>query len=193
MVVIVLTIDLSSELFKELYNVEIIKTYKQSIPNVRFIGKKYGESDRVDGSFGFQWQEWLKNDSFAPIEKAVGGSEACQTLYEDGDACLGYMRYKEGEPFEYWIGMFTPEGTEVPEGYDSIDIKAANCGICWYYGQESEIYAREDQAMNKLKEMNMIIKRDEQGALWFFERYSSKRFVSDGNGYLTLDIGFYVE
>ena len=32
--------------------VEIIKTYRQSVGAMRFIGKKYGDGDRVDGNFG---------------------------------------------------------------------------------------------------------------------------------------------
>lgn len=34
---------------------EIIKVYRQSVPTLRFIGKKYGDSDRVNGTFGKQW------------------------------------------------------------------------------------------------------------------------------------------
>ena len=36
----------------------IVKTYRQSIPAMRFIGKKYGDEDRVDGGFGKQWGVW---------------------------------------------------------------------------------------------------------------------------------------
>lgn len=31
---------------------EIVKTYKQAIPAMRFIGMKYGDADRVNGGFG---------------------------------------------------------------------------------------------------------------------------------------------
>jgi hypothetical protein len=34
---------------------EIIKTYKQEVPALRFIGKKYGDKDRIDGTFGKYW------------------------------------------------------------------------------------------------------------------------------------------
>ena len=173
---------------------EIINSYKQTIPKVKFIGKKYGDVDRVDGGFGFAWKQWITNNWFEPIEKAAGGREACQAIYEDGNACLGYMRYKEGEPFEYWIGMFTPVDTEVPEGYESVDVEQSNCGICWYYGQEPDIYGKEDQAMNKLRELGMTIKSDNQDAFWFFERYSPNRFdKADEKGCVVLDIGFYVD
>jgi len=31
------------------------------------------------------------------------------------------MRCKDGEPFEYWIGMFMPANTVVPEGFAYVD------------------------------------------------------------------------
>lgn len=48
---------------------EIVKTYRQSIPAVRFIGKKYGDGDRVNGGFGQQWGEWFQNGWFDVLEK----------------------------------------------------------------------------------------------------------------------------
>lgn len=52
--------------------VEIINVYRQSIPAMRFIGKKYGDSDRVDGGFGAKWGEWFGNGWFTAIEKQIG-------------------------------------------------------------------------------------------------------------------------
>jgi hypothetical protein len=40
---------------------EIIKTYKQEIPARRFIGKKYNDNDRVNGTFGKHWTDWFQN------------------------------------------------------------------------------------------------------------------------------------
>jgi len=39
--------------------------------------------------------------------------------------------------FEYWIGMFFPAGTTVPEGYAHTDIPEGDIGTFY-------IYARED-------------------------------------------------
>src|SRR5690606_13196916 len=112
---------------------------KQAIPAVKFIGKKYNDTDRVNGGFGFAWQQWLEQNWCDPIIEAAGGIDALTNLYEDGFSNLGYMRYKEGEPFEYWIGIFAPPETEIPNGYDGFHIEASNCGICWYKGQEPDI------------------------------------------------------
>ena len=68
---------------------DIVKMYRQELPAFRFIGKKYGDGDRVNGGFGSQWGEWFQNGWFEALEKLPGGGEA---LCEDGSAYLGLMR-----------------------------------------------------------------------------------------------------
>jgi len=172
---------------------EIVKVYKQSIPAVKFIGRKYGDEDRVDGSYSSKWQQWMGQGLSDPIVQAAGGIEACRQLTEDGEAMLGFMRYKEGEPFQYWIGMFTPPSTEVPESYESIMIEPAEIGICWLKGKEPDIYAKEDRCMAKLAEEGMQANANEQGAILFFERYAHPRFIEvDEQGNRILDIGVFL-
>lgn len=174
---------------------EIVKAYTQVLPPVRFIGKKYGDSDRVDGSFAFAWQKWMDEDSFMPIIEAAGGQLVLDQLYEDGNACLGLMRYKPDvpDPFQYWIGLFTPASTIVPEGYEYVDFEASHLGVCWYLGQEPDIYGKEDLAMYKLEERGHKCITDNEGAFWFFERYSPQRFnEKDSDGNVILDIGFFI-
>lgn len=66
-------------------------------------------------------------------------------MYEDGNACLGYMRFKQGEPFQYWIGRFVPLATEVSEGFEALELAASELGVCWLQGKEPEIHAKEEQ------------------------------------------------
>lgn len=104
------------------------------------------------------------------------------------------MRWKEGEAFEYWIGMFLPEGTVPPKGYDYIDFSASNLGVCWLQGKEPEIYGKEEECANKLSEEGYAIVTDEAGAWWFFERYGCPRFTKpDENGNVILDICHFVK
>jgi hypothetical protein len=42
---------------------EIIKVYKQDVPSLRFIGKRYGDKDRVNRTFGKYWGDWHQNVS----------------------------------------------------------------------------------------------------------------------------------
>lgn len=169
---------------------EIVKSYVQKMPAFRFIGKCYGDEDRVDGGFGAQWGECFGTDFFGSIERAVTG----ESIGEDSDAFIGLMRCKEGEPFVYAIGMFVPADTQAPEGMTAIDFPASTFGICWLHGFESELYCHEPDAAARLGEEGHMIVNDEKGACWFFERYACPRFTTpDAEGKVILDIGFFIE
>ena len=171
-------------------SVKVVKTYTQTMPATRFVGIKYGDGDRVDGMFGEKWHEWLESDRFAAIGNASGGAG---DFFEDSGAPIGLMRYKDGEPFEYWIGMFTPAGTAVPEGFAHLDFAESNIGVCWLRGPESEIYARDELVMEAFKENGIEAKPGADGAWWFFERYAETRFsVTDADGSIILDHCYFL-
>lgn len=171
---------------------DIIKTYQQSVPALRFIGKKYGDSARVDGSFGAKWGEWFGSNWFTLLEKQ-SGVNMCE-IYEDCDAYIGLMRCKENEPFEYWIGMFMPMNTPVPEGFDFHDFTESTLGVCWIYGKTDEVFFKEDQCAKKLAEEDLTIVPDETGAVWSFERYGCPRFTKpDEQDNIILDICYYIK
>lgn len=170
--------------------VEIVKTYKQSVPALRFIGKKYGDADRVNGTFGAKWDEWFRNGWFDILEKLVDDTK--QT-YEDGDAYIGLMRWKENEPFEYWMGMFMPINTTVPEEFEYIDFPKKELGVCWIYGKESEVFCQDGKCDKKLEAQGLKMAADEQGAVWWFERYVCPRFTTpDEKGNIILDSCYYI-
>lgn len=169
---------------------EVIKTYKQRMPASRFIGKKYGDEDRVNGFFSAKWGEWHQNGWFGEIEKAPGYNTS---FFEDAGAYIGMMRAKNGEPFQYWIGIFTPEGTTVPEGFQFIDLPPRTLGVCWIRGAEPDIYGKDDLVMEAFRKNGIAPVTDPEGAFWFFERYGCPRFTTpDENGYVILDHCYYV-
>jgi hypothetical protein len=177
---------------------EISKTYRQEVPEMRFIGKKYGDEDRVNGTFSEKWNEWLQNDWFGVIENAVGGESKAHAVYEDGDAYISLMRACGGEPFQYWIGMFTPPETPVPEGYDCVDFVKAAFGVCWLCGPEYELYGHEFDCEKRLEREGMELVPDPNSAggraWWFMERCGCPRFtVPDEKGNIILDICYYVK
>jgi predicted transcriptional regulator YdeE len=160
------------------------------MPASRFIGKKYGDEDRVNGYFSAKWGEWHQNDWFSDIEKASGYNT---DFFEDAGAYIGMMRCKNGEPFEYWIGIFAPEGTTVPEGFQSIDLPARTLGVCCICGAEPDIYGKDDLVMEAFRNNGIAPVTDPDGAYWFFERYACPRFTTpDENGYVILDHCYYV-
>jgi hypothetical protein len=113
---------------------KIRKVYRESLPVLRLIGKRYVDDDRgKDGGFSGQWDEWCRRGWFKPLE-ALG------SLTENEDAYVSCMRYA-GE-FEYWIGMFFPRDTSVPDGYSYVDIPAGDIGTRWIHGRDGRSFSR---------------------------------------------------
>ncbi len=174
--------------------VEVINVYQQRMPAVRFIGKKYGDADRVDGGFGQQWHEWFQNGWLALLEPLSGGLSGETFPETDAGAYIGLMRWKENEPFEYWIGLFTPANTPVPEGFASVDFPDRVLGVSWLQAIGGEVFGKEELCAGKLSEAGYEIELDPSGAWWFFERYVDPRFTKpDPQGNQILDICHYIK
>lgn len=169
---------------------QIVKVYRQTIPAFRFIGKKYSNSDRQNGTFGAKWSEWFQNGWFDEVEAL----STIKNEYEDSDLYVGLMRCKHNDAFEYWIGIFMPKDTKVKEGFSYVDFPESNLGVCWIYGKENELYMHEDECGKRLEEEGYEIIPDEKGAYWFFERYGCPRFTTpDDLGNVILDICYFVK
>jgi len=169
--------------------VDIIKIYRQPVPAMRFVGKRYSDADRVEGGFMAQWMEWFANGWFEELQSGFDP----QTLYENGDATIGLMRWKEGEPFQYWIGVFCPENVEVPEGYEFVDFPPGELGVAWVYGKQGEVFCHEYECAQRCMDQGYEIICDEEGAYWFFERNVCPRFTTpDEQGNIILDICHFV-
>jgi len=179
--------------------VEIIKSFKQNLEAQRFIGKKYDNANRLNGTFEVKtnWDEWFKNGWFEAIKTQVRKNP--NNTREDGDVCVALNRNKSGEPFQYWIGMFTPANTEVPNGFDYVDFPKSEIGVCRVYGKAEKIYMNEDISImdkcnDKLKEEGMNHVHDEIHVCWAFERYPCSRFpTSDEEGNGILDCCFFMK
>lgn len=76
---------------------EIIKVFRENIPTMRFIGKKYD-------NFG-HWGEWWQNGWFDLLEQTMGGTDKILAIWENGGGYIGVERRAEGEHFEYYIGV----------------------------------------------------------------------------------------
>jgi len=165
---------------------KIVKAYKESYPATRFIGKRYTDTDRVNGFFGAKWGEWHANNLFAPLE-------TLEMLPENGDAYVGAMRMHNGV-FEYWIGLHLPAGTEVPDGYECVDIEPMDYAVFWLYGNEQngELYGMDNHVMceEEIKNQGWTQRND----YWCFERYNCPRFTNpDVHGNVILDYGIAIE
>ena len=167
----------------------IIKTYKQTIPATRFIGKNYGSGKHPN------WGDAFGSDVFGQIETAAGGADKIHALYEDADAYVGmYYRNAETGGHDGWVGMFAPIDTDVPEGLEYIDFPEQSLGVCWIYGKQSEVYNKVSQCPAELASAGMAIQSDENGYIGFFERDQCPRFTSpDEKGNIILDYCYFVD
>ena len=181
---------------------EIIKTYRVHFPAMRLIGKRYTDADRgADGSFGNRWGEWHGNGWFNLLEGAAKPVDG-----EYGQ--LGLMTFRtdhqhlppEENGFTYWIGIFFPPETPVPDGFDHLDLPESDVGINWIYGSDSngEIFGSEPHtaSYNKLNENDWGELNQSAGGeklIVFFENYTCPRYTTpDEKGNVILDYGFYL-
>jgi hypothetical protein len=168
----------------------IVKVYKESIPPLAFVGRKYHDAERQNGGFGHLWTQWFQENRFAPLRALIDPS--FREAYIEADALIGLMREQPGEPFEYWIGMFVPTNARCPEGYETVTLPVAPLGIGWVEGGWNDVFCQEEQVYHRLEANGISPIRDEQGALFFFERYAESRFQGHQPTFI-LDIGFFVK
>ena len=153
-----------------------VKTYKQEFKATRFIGKKYPNGAAA-------WDDWNEDiDNHLKSQLDIN----LKDLYEDGDSLIGLMCHRDG--FEYWLGYFTPENTEVPDGFEYEDLPTADIGVCWLYGHQGEVFAVEPIAYEKLKEDGFAMVD-----YWWFERYHPVRSAEDKDGNIIIDICFFMK
>ncbi len=163
---------------------EIIKVFREIIPSMRFIGKKYE-------NFG-HWGEWWQNGWFEKLESCMGGTEKILRIWENGGGYIGVERRCEGQPFEYYIGMMTPAKTEAPEGFISIDFEALDLGTCWIYGKEKEVH-QTSHCRGELEKNGMTPWKDENGGVWSFENCLCPRYTTpDEHGNVILDYCYFI-
>ena len=158
--------------------VMILEVKRESFPAARLIGKKY--------EHGPNWGEWWQNDWFSVLEQK-------ERLSMNGDAYIGAVHIVDGMP-EYWIGMFFPVDTEVPEGFEFVDMDALDYAVCYLYDKEGsgDFYSMEthNMCLEELKSLGLKRKEDD----WCFERYNCPRFTTpDEAGNVILDYGISIE
>lgn len=163
---------------------EIIKIGKAPAPALRFVGKKYGDEDRVDGLFGAKWDEWFKNNWFQLLEKL--------NPLEGWGHYMGLMGHEDGV-FKYWIGMFLPAETNPPEGFAYMDYPSCNVGFCRLKGREDNIYMNEPMCAETLQQAGFELLEQE---FICFERElmcEDPDVAQLNEGEMLLDICFFVK
>lgn len=167
---------------------EIVKVYKEHMPDIRLVGKRYTNKDRDEsGTFASYWQQCFRENWPETLKQCVG-------IPDVSDDLVGAMRVVgESGDFEYWIGAFVAPDASVPDGFQSVEIPAGEVGVCWLYGNDKngELFGMEASDLSMAAMADNGWKYSEQG--WFFERYNCPRFtVPDEKGNVILDICAYL-
>ena len=168
----------------------IIRTWKQEMPALRFIGRKYTEGeDDIYRKIHINLGNWCLNHTFDAIEKQSGRD--LKTLYEGGDSYISLVRKNNDGLFEYWLGMFLPEGTDVPAGYEMIDFPESTLEVCRVYGKKNSIIHYDAQCRKRLAEEN--IHKEPDGTEWSFQRFSWRSFFGEDRfGKRIVDYCYYL-
>lgn len=148
---------------------KIIRVVRENLPPVRFIGKKYKK-------FG-HWDEWFAHGWFDILEENMGGVENITQLWENGGGYVGLERRRDGELAEYWIGMFAPAGTAVPQTFASVDFPQSPLGVCWLQGKVPEVHDTSG-CRQALAEHGMEPWQDSAGMTWSFEYCVCPRYTT---------------
>ena len=156
----------------------IIKIYKQEVPALRFIGKKFIEplDDSVFKKILANLDNLRLEYFFDAIEKK--SNKDLKTLYEGGDTYVSLVR-KENDAVEYWLGMFMPKGIEAPDGCGIIDFPKSALGVCSVYGKRNGIIQYDTACRKKLTEEGFLRLKDEDASGWFFQRFNWHTFYAE--------------
>lgn len=163
---------------------QIIKVFREKVPAMRFIGKKYPDYAA--------WGEWFSNAWFDVVENSMGGTDKIIGAWENGGAYIGLECRRRGGLLEYWIGMFTPENTKVPEGFAYMDFPEASLGTCWIYGREEDVHGTAGECREAVRKAGMEIAADNDFEI-SFENCLCPRFTTpDEKGNVILDYCYFV-
>ena len=113
--------------------------------------------------------------------------------WENGGGYVGLERRANGQPFEYWISMFTPANTTVPEGFAYMDFSEVNLGTCWIYGKEKEVHNTK-ACKGAVIDQGLKLWTDDNGGVWSFENCTCPRYTTpDEQGNIIMDYCYFVK
>ena len=139
--------------------VRIISVTKETLPSVRFIGKRYNGNESIYA----KWYLWKDNYWFSVLENI---DDRYTNSY------IGAKRIVDGG-LEYWIGMFFSPDTDVPKGFEHIDIDEIKLANFRLQGDAHKVASFETHnlCLAELSKHNMIRYEDH----WCFECFDAEQ------------------
>ena len=163
----------------------IQKVFREEMPEVKLIGKRYTSADRDQyGTFSAKWEEWFRNNTFEQLR-------CCEGIRGISDDFVGAMRLTE-TGFEYWIGILMNTTDTAPAGFEAVDIPAGKLAVCYVYGkdQTNELFGMDvhTACMDEWKKQGWRV----ENTAWYIERYNCPRYTNpDEKGNVILDYCAY--
>ena len=178
------------------YSAGITETYRQELPPLRFMGKKFIEplNDNLFKNINTNLDKLRSNSQLDEIEKlAITG---IKTLYDGNNAYICLVRKNSDNLLEYLIGIFMPQNSAVPEGYEILDFPKSALAVCRVYGKKDLIINQEKECRKKLEDANLLNSnaagRDNPQNL-FFQRFNWNSFFGEDKfGNRVLEYCFFV-
>jgi len=126
------------------------------------------------GKTGTSWGDWWANGWFDVLE-----NHAVKPVDPD------YLGAMHGDA--YWVGLLFPAGTIAPEGYESLEIPAADYALNYLYGKEDGADMYGPDAL-RLCTQAMEAQGLHQAPGVVMERYNCPRFTTpDAEGNVIID------
>jgi hypothetical protein len=159
---------------------EITKVYKQDMGSKRFIGKKYSSGPEA-------WADFDKDENWNLLEMLKNKNPTETITLDELNSTIGLISEESGS-FEYWLGIFAPFDTVVPEGFQYLDFPKGEICVCWVYGSQDEYFGQEGACGERLEKEGYKVYTD----LCFERYYSPRSETPDEKGNYILDIGFFI-
>ena len=143
----------TDDLISGSHMVRINSVSNETLPDVRLVGKRY----RDDESFSLKWKEWIENAWFTILTDS-------ESLYSS--SYVGAKHIVNGA-LEYWIGMICLPNTNVPKGFEYIDIDEVNLAVFHLQGKAYKLtsFATHNHCLDELNKNGMTRFEDH----WCFE------------------------
>ena len=158
---------------------KIVNVYKKNLPVLRLIGKRC-MCDPHD--FITTWDEWLNKGWFDQLEK-LGAAPENEDMY------LGVTANNGG----YWIGLLFPPDTVAPDGFEYVEVPAAQYAVCVFEGKKDKELLNEDGINLVVEEIGKCgLTPVSLWSAWCIERYS-RPFSQDGKGKTLIDCLYEIQ
>ena len=170
---------------------EIVQILEEKQPAALFVGRKYDpEKWTVPPAM---WGTAFEEGWFDTLEVLL--PEDWAESFPNADAYIG-LEYARGISCdEYWVGMWLPVDTPIPEGFGGLEFPECTLATAYVRGREEtgEIYGCEAECLEAFARQGRM-PRMEGANYWIFERYACPRFTTpDDEGRVILDMCCIVE